>query len=121
MSDRVSCFDVVVGTIPPQGGQVLEPDGCVLVRAHPRDRAEPSRRRARSRVSIVRECRTLPVEFVMRGYLTGSSSTSIWTAYERGVRRYCGHDLPDGMRRHGSSPPRSSRRPRRPSTARTTS
>jgi len=99
VSDRVSCFDVVVGTIPLKG-QVLNqmaafwfertreiaPNHLVAV-------PDPC-------VSIVRECRTLPVEFVMRGYLTGSSSTSIWTAYERGVRRYCGHDLPDGMRRH---------------------
>jgi phosphoribosylaminoimidazole-succinocarboxamide synthase len=42
----------------------------------------------------------LLVEFVFRAYLTGSSSTSIWTAYERGDRLYCGHQLPDGMRRH---------------------
>ena len=51
-------------------------------------------------VSIVQECKTLPVEFVMRGYLTGSTSTSIWTAYESGVRDYCGNALPDGMKRH---------------------
>ena len=28
-------------------------------------------------VSVVRECRPLPVEFVVRGYLTGSTSTSL--------------------------------------------
>ena len=33
----------------------------------------------------------------MRGYLTGSTSTSIWKNYEKGVRNYCGHDLSDGM------------------------
>jgi phosphoribosylaminoimidazole-succinocarboxamide synthase len=55
-------------------------------------------------VSIVKECKTLPVEFVMRGYLTGTTSTSIWTAYARGERRYCGHDLPEGLRRHEKLP-----------------
>ena len=55
-------------------------------------------------MSIVQECELLPVEFVYRGYLTGSTSTSIWTAYERGDRRYCGHDLPDGLRRHEPLP-----------------
>jgi len=33
----------------------------------------------------------------VRGYLTGSTSTSIWTQYARGVRAYCGHDLPSGL------------------------
>ena len=55
-------------------------------------------------VSIVRECRPLPVEFVYRAYLTGSTSTSIWTAYARGERVYCGHRLPDGLRRHEPLP-----------------
>ncbi len=99
VSDRVSCFDRVVGTIPLKG-QVLNQmaafwfrhvDG--LIRHHLIDVPDPN-------VSIVKECKTLPVEFVMRGYLTGSTSTSIWTAYERGERDYCGHALPDGLRRH---------------------
>ena len=52
----------------------------------------------------MKEARPLPVEFVCRGYLTGSSSTSIWTAYERGERSYCGHRLEDGLRRHEALP-----------------
>ena len=30
-------------------------------------------------------------------YMTGSTDTSIWKNYQNGVRKYCGHDLPDGM------------------------
>jgi len=99
VSDRVSCFDRVVGTIPLKG-QILNQMAAFwfrqtqdLVRNHLIEVPDPN-------VSIVHECKTLPVEFVMRGYLTGSSSTSIWTAYESGVRNYCGHALPDGLRRH---------------------
>jgi phosphoribosylaminoimidazole-succinocarboxamide synthase len=99
VSDRVSCFDVVVGTIPLKG-QVLNQMAAFwfeqtreIARNHLRAVPDPN-------VSIVQECRTLPVEFVMRGYLTGSSSTSIWTAYEKGERDYCGHPLPDGMQHH---------------------
>ncbi len=99
VSDRVSCFDRVVGTIPLKG-QVLNQMAAFwfrqtedLIRHHLIEVPDPN-------VSIVQECRTLPVEFVMRGYLTGSTSTSIWTAYERGEREYCGHRLPDGLRRH---------------------
>jgi phosphoribosylaminoimidazole-succinocarboxamide synthase len=51
-------------------------------------------------VSIVRECTLLPVEFVVRGYLTGSTSTSIWVRYAAGDRLYCGHRLPEGMTKH---------------------
>lgn len=99
VSDRVSCFDVVVGTIPLKG-QVLNQMAAFwfertrsIARNHLIAVPDPN-------VSIVAECEPLPVEFVMRGYLTGSSSTSIWTAYARGVRRYCGHTLPEGLRRH---------------------
>ena len=103
VTDRVSCFDVVVGTIPLKG-QVLNQAAAFwfekigdIAPHHLIDVPDPC-------VSRVRECGLLPVEFVYRGYLTGSTSTSIWTAYERGERRYCGHDLPDGMRRHERLP-----------------
>ena len=98
-TDRLSSFDVVVGTIPFKG-QVLNQlaafwfektaDVCPN---HLLEVPDPC-------VSIVREHQVLPVEFVFRGYLTGVSGTSIWRAYERGERNYCGHRLPDGMRRH---------------------
>jgi len=33
----------------------------------------------------------------VRGFVTGSTDTSIWTVYNKGVRNYCGNALPDGM------------------------
>src|SRR5690606_18943113 len=48
-------------------------------------------------VTVARECTPLKVEMVMRAYLTGVTSTSIWRAYEAGARQFCGHALPDGM------------------------
>lgn len=48
-------------------------------------------------VTLGRKCVPFPIEFVMRGYMTGSSGTAIWTHYNKGVRKYCGHDLPDGL------------------------
>lgn len=103
VSDRVSCFDVVVGTIPLKG-QVLNQLAAFwfektreIAKNHLIEVPDPS-------VSTVQECRLLPVEFVMRGYLTGSTKTSIWTAYESGKRSYCGHQLADGMKRHEKLP-----------------
>jgi len=55
-------------------------------------------------VTIARECRPIPIEFVFRGYLTGASSTSIWRAYAEGARSYCGHRLPNGLSQHQKLP-----------------
>lgn len=103
VTDRVSCFDVVVGSLPFKG-QVLNELAAFwfertrdVARNHLLGVPDPC-------VSVVGQCELLPVEFVFRAYLTGSSSTSIWTAYERGDRLYCGHKLPDGMRRHEALP-----------------
>ncbi len=102
-SDRVSCFDVIVGTLPFKG-QILNQLAAFwfektreIARNHLVEVPDPN-------VSKVLECRPLPVEFVFRAYLTGSSSTSIWTAYKSGLREYCGHRLADGMRKHERLP-----------------
>jgi phosphoribosylaminoimidazole-succinocarboxamide synthase len=102
-SDRVSCFDVVVGTIPFKG-QVLNQLAAFwfektkdVAPNHVIDVPDPM-------VTIGRECKPVPIEFVFRGYLTGSTSTSIWRAYEAGERLYCGHPLPDGMKKHQRLP-----------------
>ena len=103
VTDRVSAFDVVLGTIPLKG-QVLNQVAAFwfektrpLARNHLLEVPDPN-------VSVVKECQLLPVEFVYRGYLTGSTSTSIWVNYDRGSRDYCGHRLPDGLRKHQQLP-----------------
>jgi phosphoribosylaminoimidazole-succinocarboxamide synthase len=99
----VSCFDRVVGTLPFKG-QVLNQIAAFWFEATARIAPNHLLEVPDPNVSIVRECRPLPVEFVMRAYLTGSTSTSIWTAYARGERRYCGHRLPEGLRKHEPLP-----------------
>ena len=103
VSDRVSSFDVVVGTLPFKG-QVLNELAAFwfgkmedIAPNHLLDVPDPC-------VSVVRELEVLPVELVCRAYLTGVSNTAIWRAYERGDRLYCGHRLPDGLRKHEQLP-----------------
>jgi len=102
-SDRVSAFDVVLGTIPFKGQVLNQLAGFWFERTAaiaPNHVLEiPD-----SNVTVAQECQLIPVEFVVRGYLTGVSNTSIWTAYKRGDREYCGHPLPDGLRRHERLP-----------------
>jgi phosphoribosylaminoimidazole-succinocarboxamide synthase len=99
VTDRISAFDVVLGTIPFKG-QVLNQMAAYWFEAakhvapnHVLEVPDPQ-------VTIAVECQLLPVEFVMRAYLTGVTSTSIWSHYERGARVFCGHPLPDGMRKN---------------------
>jgi phosphoribosylaminoimidazole-succinocarboxamide synthase len=103
VSDRLSAFDVVLGTIPFKG-QVLNQmaahwfDATTdLVPNHVISVPDPT-------VMIATECKLLPVEFVMRAYITGVTSTSIWTHYKDGARTFCGHDLPDGMKKNQRLP-----------------
>ena len=55
-------------------------------------------------VSLVRECETLPVEVIVRGYITGVTSTSLWTLYEQGDRQPYGIPLPDGLQKNDPLP-----------------
>jgi phosphoribosylaminoimidazole-succinocarboxamide synthase len=103
VTDRVSCFDVVVGTLPFKG-QVLNQLAALwfertrhIAPNHLIAVPDPA-------VSVVRELDLIPVEFVVRGYLTGSSPTSIWSAYARGERVYCGHRLPENLAKHEPLP-----------------
>ncbi|MBN2194085.1 MAG: phosphoribosylaminoimidazolesuccinocarboxamide synthase [Polyangiaceae bacterium] len=98
-TDRISAFDRVLGTLPLKG-QVLNHAAAWwfdktrdVAPNHVLDVPDPN-------VLHARECVSLPVEMVVRAYLTGTTSTSIWVHYERGVRTFCGHTLPNGMRKH---------------------
>jgi phosphoribosylaminoimidazole-succinocarboxamide synthase len=103
VSDRISAFDVVLGTIPFKG-QVLNQMASYwfeetkhIARSHVIALPDPN-------VMVAVECTPLKAEFVMRSYLTGVTSTSIWVAYEEGAREFCGHPLPEGMKKNQALP-----------------
>ncbi len=103
VSDRISAFDVVLGTVPFKG-QVL--NGLAAYWFEVTGSTFPNHVIAIPDPAAMRtvECEPIKVEMVVRAYLTGSSSTSIWRAYERGERVFCGHAIPDGLRRHQPLP-----------------
>lgn len=99
VTDRISAFDRSLGVLPLKG-QILNSVARFwfeqtkhLVPNHVLEVPDPN-------VMVAMECTPLPVEMVLRGYLTGTTSTSIWRHYEAGVREFCGHRLPEGMRKH---------------------
>ncbi len=96
-TDRLSAFDIILASIPAKG-EVLTAtarhwfertaDLCPnWVEAYPDPNAV-----------IGRRLRILPVEIVVRGYLAGTTGTSILTQYKAGTRTMYGHTFPDGLR-----------------------
>jgi phosphoribosylaminoimidazole-succinocarboxamide synthase len=102
-TDRISAFDVVLGLIPFKG-QVLNqlsawwfeqtkdivPNHLLAV---PDENAV-----------IAKEAKPLPIEVVVRGYLTGSTKTSLWTLYQQGTRDAYGIMLPNGLEKNDPLP-----------------
>jgi phosphoribosylaminoimidazole-succinocarboxamide synthase len=96
-SDRLSAFDRILCTIPFKG-QVLTQTARFWFEAmrdicpnHVLSYPDPN-------VVIGRRLEILPVEVVVRGYLAGTTGTSILTLYKAGQREMYGIRLPDGLR-----------------------
>ncbi|MET0460697.1 MAG: phosphoribosylaminoimidazolesuccinocarboxamide synthase, partial [Ilumatobacteraceae bacterium] len=53
---------------------------------------------------VARAAQTLPVEIVVRGYITGVTSTSLWKPYAAGARTIYGYHFPDGLRKNTALP-----------------
>ena len=95
-TDRQSAFDYVLAAVPYKG-QVLNQTARFwfertedLCPNHVISYPDPN-------VTVGKRLTMLPVEIVVRAYMTGSTSTSIWPIYERGERVMYGHRLPDGL------------------------
>lgn len=102
-TDRQSAFDRILASVPFKG-QVLN-----LVSAWWFDRTAhiiPNHMIAvpHPNVLVAKKCEVFPVEFVVRGYLTGSTNTSAWVNYNKGMRNICGNVVPDGMRKNQAFP-----------------
>lgn len=99
VTDRLSAFDRVIALIPFKG-QVLNQMAKFwfdqtgdIAQNHVIEFPDPN-------MVVAKECRAMPVEMIVRGYITGVTSTSIWTHYEKGVRNFCGNQLPDGLKKN---------------------
>jgi len=102
-TDRVSAFDQVLGAIPYKG-QVLNQLSAWwfeqvsdVVANHVISVPDPN-------VTIGAEAKALPVEVIVRGFITGVTSTSLWTLYDQGVDRPYGLDLPPGLSKNDPLP-----------------
>jgi phosphoribosylaminoimidazole-succinocarboxamide synthase len=102
-TDRQSAFDRLLAYVPYKG-QVLNltsawwfkntksivPNHLIAV-PHPN-------------VIIAKKCKVFPIEFVVRGYISGTTNTSLWTQYQKGVREYCGLSFAEGLKKNQKLP-----------------
>lgn len=98
-TDRISAFDKVLGLIPFRGAVLnmlsefwFEKTRDIIPN-HMIGVVDPN-------IMLVSECKALPVEVVVRGYITGVTSTSLWKRYSEGKRVIYGIKFPDGLKRH---------------------
>ncbi len=102
-TDRLSAFDRVLGYFPFKGQAVNElskfwfEKTSDVIQNHMISVPDPN-------VMIVKNCTLIPIEMVVRGYITGVTDTSIWGSYEKGERVIYGIKFPDGLRKNQKLP-----------------
>lgn len=102
-TDRISAFDVILGLIPGKGAVLNQlsafwfektkdiiPNHLISV-PHPN-------------ISIVKNVKLIPIEMVVRGYISGVTGTSIWGSYEKGERVIYGLRFPNGLKKNQKLP-----------------
>jgi phosphoribosylaminoimidazole-succinocarboxamide synthase len=102
-TDRQSGFDRMLGAVPFKG-QVLNRTSLYWFGATQGIVGNHAIASPHANALLALKCRVLPIEFVVRGYMTGSTGTSIWTQYAAGVREFCGHALTEGMKKNERLP-----------------
>jgi phosphoribosylaminoimidazole-succinocarboxamide synthase len=98
-TDRHSSFDRIIAYVPGKGEVLNRLSGYWfeqtkdIIPNHVLAVPDPN-------VTVAKRCTPLPIEAVMRGYLSGVTGTSLWTRYEKGERDFGSFRLPDGMRKN---------------------
>ena len=102
-SDRLSAFDCNLAVVPYKG-QVLNQlsawwfeQARPIIANHMLSVPDPN-------AMVVVQVETFPVEVIVRGYITGVTSTALWRRYELGEREIYGYTFPEGLRKNQALP-----------------
>jgi len=97
-TDRHSSFDRIIAHIPFKG-EVLNQISAFwfdktkdIIQNHVISVPDPA-------VLIAKKCKPLPIEAIVRGYITGVTSTSLWAHYKDGKRDFGNFVLPEGLKK----------------------
>ncbi len=98
-TDRHSSFDRVIAYVPFKG-EVLNQISLFwfentkdIIQNHVISCPDPN-------VLIAKKCKPLPIEAIVRGYITGVTSTSLWTHYSSGMRDFGNFTLPEELKKN---------------------
>ncbi len=97
VTDRVSAFDRALGLVPDKGAVLNQLAAWWFAQLDALDIAHHLVDVVHPNVALVRSVDVLPLEIIVRGYLTGSTTTSAWHAYQHLDRKICGLEMPEGM------------------------
>lgn len=98
-TDRQSAFDVILGHIPYKGAvlnllsQFWFKQTAHIVKNHMVSVPDPN-------VMVTQNCKPIPVEMIVRGYISGVTKTSIWYSYEKGEREIYGIRFPNSLKKN---------------------
>ena len=98
-TDRYSAFDRNLALIPFKGEVLTNVtkfwfnETKDIVQNHMISMPDPN-------VILAKKCTVLPVEMIVRGYITGVTSTALWFIYQNGQRDFGDFVLPDGMKKN---------------------
>ncbi|MBI4097533.1 MAG: phosphoribosylaminoimidazolesuccinocarboxamide synthase [Candidatus Levybacteria bacterium] len=102
-TDRISAFDVILGLIPGKGAVLNQLSAFWfektrdIIPNHLISTPHPN-------ISIVKSAKLIPIEMVVRGYISGVTNTSIWGSYEKGERLIYGVKFPNGLKKNQKLP-----------------
>lgn len=98
-TDRHSSFDRIIAHIPFKG-EILNQISLFwfdktkdIIQNHVLSTPDPN-------TVVVKKCKVIPIEMVVRGYITGSTNTSLWTLYKNGERDFGNFVLSEGMKKN---------------------
>lgn len=98
-TDRHSSFDRIIAYVPFKG-EVLNQISLFwfnqtkdIIQNHVLSTPDPN-------VLVAKKCKIIPIECVVRGYITGVTSTSLWTHYKDGQRDFGNFVLPEGLKKN---------------------
>ena len=100
VSDRVSAFDYILGTIPYKGAVLNQIAAWWFNQLDKLDINHHLISTPHPNVSLVRNAKVIPIEIIVRGYLTGTTKTSSWYAYNNLDRVICGIEMPVEMKKN---------------------
>jgi len=102
-TDRLSAFDRILARVPYKGQALNQLSAWWfeqtqdIIPNHLLSMPDPN-------VSIVRVAEPMLVEVIVRGYITGVTSTALWYRYSLGEREIYGYTFPDGLQKNSALP-----------------